>query len=342
MIDLCRSMRYALASGRTPLDTMQLLAKEGTLPVRAVARRITAELKSGWGLHEALEKQQGVFPPLFLALTAVGEESGTLPEVLGELEKYYLLRDKLQREFFQEIAWPVFQLLAAIFVVAGLIYVTDMFAQRQDRSPQAADPLGMGLVGPSGAIRFLEIVFGTAFAAGAIFWLLKWALRRRALVERVLLRLPMIGPCLRSMVLARFSVALRSLLVAGLPVRKVLKLAFLACDNPAFTVTLPKAEAALLQGNSITASVAAAGVFPEDFLGRMAIAEDNGQLPDILERQAREMDEQARRRLTLLNRTASWLVYVAVAVTIAFTIYRLFTVSYTGDMEQILRRMEGK
>lgn len=342
LIDLCRSMRYALSSGHMPHDTMQLLATQGPRSVRRVARRVADELKSGWGLQDALEKQRSSFPPLFLAMTAVGEESGTLPEVLGELEKYYLLRRKLRRDFLQEIAWPVFQLFAAILVIAGLIYVTGVVGSAQNPSGPPPDPLGIGLTGYTGMVRFLQITFGGMAAAVVLFWLLKLLFRRRALVERCLLYVPLIGSCIRSMVLARFSLAMQLMLAAGLPVRKVLKLAFLASDHPAFTAAYPKAEEALRQGNSITASLAAARVFPADYLGRLAIAEESGQLPDLLAQQAAELDDRAGRRLVLLNRLASWLVWAAIAAIIAFAIFRLFTVSYRENMPELFKpRGEG-
>lgn len=338
LIDLCRSMRYSLSSGRMPHDTMQLLAAQGPRRVRPVARRVVTELKSGWGLQEALKKQGDAFPPLFLALTAVGEETGMLPEVLEELEKYYVLRQKLRRAFFQEIAWPVFQLFAAVLVIAGLIYVAGAATTFQGAEKEPVDALGLGLVGPAGAVKFLQIVFVTVVVGGGGFWLLKRLLRRRAIVERALLWVPVLGSCLRSIVLARFCLALHSLLKAGLPIRKVLRLAFLASDHPVFTAALPKAEEALRHGNSITASLDATGVFPKDFLCQLAIAEESGQLPDVLDRQAQALDEQAGRRLVVLNRFASWFVWFVVALTMGLTIYRVFSVSYERDMEALFKR----
>ena len=331
-------MRYSLASGRMPHDTMQLVATQGPRSVRKLAGRIATDLKSGWGLQDALEKQRGAFPPLFLALTAVGEETGTLPDILAEMEKYYVLRQKLRRDFFQEISWPIFQLVAAVLVIAGLIYVTGTFAAVPAQGAMPADPLGIGLVGKQGAVRFLQLVGGTVLAAAGLFWLLKVALRRRAIVERLLLRLPLIGSCIRTMVLARFCLALHFLLEASLPVRKVLRLAFLASDHPAFIAALPKAEASLRQGHSITASMTAARVFPRDFLGRVAIAEDSGRLAEALEQQALELDDQAKRRLVLLNRLASWLVWLAIAVIITSAIVRLFSVAYEGSLENFLKK----
>jgi len=89
LIDLCRSMRYSLASGLTLRDVMDLLTTNGPPRIRLVAAQISKELKAGWSLQDAIGKQASVFPPIFLALVTVGEESGNLPEVLAELEKYY-------------------------------------------------------------------------------------------------------------------------------------------------------------------------------------------------------------------------------------------------------------
>src|SRR5215469_5172139 len=109
LIELCRSMRYALESGIMLRDVMDLLSTRNTRRVRLLTAQVSKELKSGWSLQDALAKQKNAVPPLFLSLVAVGEESGSLPEVLAELEKYYVLQQKLQREFLSQIAWPAIE-----------------------------------------------------------------------------------------------------------------------------------------------------------------------------------------------------------------------------------------
>src|SRR5580704_15767950 len=122
LIDLCRSMRYSLSSGLTLRDVMDLLTSNGPPRLRPVAAQISKELKAGWSLQDSIAKQAAVFPPIFLALVTVGEESGNLPEVLTELEKYYHVQRKLRREFIDQITWPVIQACMAVFVIAGLIW----------------------------------------------------------------------------------------------------------------------------------------------------------------------------------------------------------------------------
>ncbi len=60
LIELCRSLRYALGAGLMLRDVMDLLAKRGTRHLRTLADQIEKELKSGWSLQDALAKQEGV------------------------------------------------------------------------------------------------------------------------------------------------------------------------------------------------------------------------------------------------------------------------------------------
>jgi type II secretory pathway component PulF len=337
LIDLCRSMRYSLASGLLLRDVMDLLASKGTKPVRPVAAKISQDLKAGWDLQEALKKQQASFPPLFMALAAVGEESGNLPEVLGEMEKYYLLQQKLRREFRSQIRWPMFQLVAGILVIAGLIYVLgEVIPRKGGRDAQVLDPLGVGLIGADGAMKFLAIMFGGAFILWATWKLLRWLLQKRATVDRFLLRLPAVGPCLQAMALTRFSIALQLMLETNLSVLRTMRLAFMATDNAAYVAAYPRVDAALRAGNNIATSLGSAGVFPEKFLSAMAVAEESGHMPEVLRHQADEYDEETRRRLATLNQIAGWLVWLGVAILMITAIIRVFSTMYFENIEHML------
>ncbi len=337
LIDLCRSMRYSLASGLTLRDVMDLLATNGPPRLRPVAAQISKELKAGWSLQDAIGKQAHVFPPLFLALVTVGEESGNLPEVLTELEKYYRVQQKLRREFIDQISWPVIQLCMAIFVIAGLIWALAFVKSLNPGSEATDDPLGLGLVGTKGALTFLGIVFGSIAALIIGFLVLRRLLRRRAIVEKLLLRLPAYGACIRAIALTRFCVALHLMLETSMSVRKTLKLALMATDNLAFSSTQGKVESALSRGETITSALSSCNVFPSHFLGVIAVAEESGRLPEVLRNQAEEYDEEARRRLTVVNKIFSYVIWIGIAVFLAFAIFSIFQEVY---VKQIMNRLD--
>jgi type IV pilus assembly protein PilC len=322
LIELCRAMRYSLSAGLMLRDTMDMLATKGSRRIRPVAAAVSKDLKAGWSLQDALKKQERVFPTLFVALCAVGEESGNLPEVLAELEKYYVLRQKLRREFYSQISWPVIQFIAAIMVVTLLIMIRDILPPLPD-TKEPLDPLGLGLKGSDGAIKFICYVLVGVLGIAAFFMLCQQLLRRRAVVERFLLAVPGFGPYFRTMAMTRFCIAARLMMDTSLSIFKALRLAFVATDNAAFMAAYPIVDGSLRQGNSIANSLAKARVFPERFLSAMAVAEESGRMPEQLRYMSDEYDDEARRRLGWLTRIASFVVWLCVAgivVTFIFTI----------------------
>src|SRR5262245_35732940 len=290
LIELCRALRHPLSGGMLLRDVMDMLATHGTRRVQLVAADVGKEVRAGWSLRDALERQKGALPPLFISLVAVGEESGSLPEVLAELEKYYALRLKLRREFYDQIAWPVLQFVAAILIVSLFIWVIGLLPVPRTPGAVRIDPLGLGLVGSRGAVIFLSTVCLTLSAAVGLCLLLMALFRRRPVVERALLVVPAIGPCLRAVAISRFCLAGRLMLETSLSVLKTLRLAFLATDNAAFIAAAPNVEASLRRGNSIAFSFEAARVFPRRFLGAVGIGEESGRLPETLRLQAEEYD----------------------------------------------------
>ncbi|MDB5307041.1 MAG: epsF 4 [Gemmataceae bacterium] len=333
LIELSRALRYALSSGMMLRDAMDLLSREGTGAIRPVAARVATDLKAGWSLQEALRKQEASFPPLFLALTAVGEESGNLPEVMGELEKYYLTQQKLRRDFFSDISWPLVQFIAAVLIIAGLILILGMLPVKAGNKDQV-DPLGLGLLGYDGAITFLLGV-GTGLAAiGAVYLAVSRALRKVPVLQRFLFRVPIIGPCVRSLAMTRLCIALKLMLDTRLSVLKAIQLAFTATDNSAFIAAAPGVVASIRRGNTISDSFAHTRVFPPPYRSALAVAEESGRLPEMCAVQAENYDEQARRLLGTINKIASVLIWLLVAAFIITAIFRIFSTVYLKNIEK--------
>ncbi len=191
IIQLCRSLRHNLGAGIMLRDVFRQQAKRGSPSVRPVADRIAQSLTEGDNLTTALLREKAAFPPLFLSLTEVGEESGNLPEVCGELEKYYLLQQRFWRQFISQCTLPILQFVAATGVISLLLVILGWIADANHTKP--IDPLGLGLVGARGAVVFLFSIYGMLAAVGIAYVVLSRSLSQKAVVDRLLLRLPVVG-----------------------------------------------------------------------------------------------------------------------------------------------------
>ncbi len=323
LIELCRVMRHYLGSGLVLVDVFRQQAARGRPRVRPAAGRIAAALEKGDSLEDALKPEAEVFPPLFLSLVRVGERTGMLPEVCAELEKFFSRQLKLKRQFLSQITWPVIQFVLAVFVLAGMILILWMLASSQGPGAKPFDPLGLGLLGPSGALIFLAVVWGTVGGAAGLFLYARRTLRGREGVDAWLLRVPAVGPCLRALALSRFCLALGLTTETGMAINRALRLSLRATGNQAFAAASEAVEDSVKAGDELTLALTRVGLFPEEFLHILAVGEESGQISEVLRRQATHYDEEAGRRLTALAAVAGYGVWAMVGIFIIIAIFRI-------------------
>lgn len=339
LIELCRVLRHYLSSGLSLVDVFRQQARRGSPRVRALCGRVCQSLEEGHDLEKALKPERSAFPPLFVALAGVGEESGNLPEVFGELEKYFLMQQKLWRQFVAMIAWPVLQLNMGIFVVTFLIWILGFIASMYGPGTQALDPLGIGLTGDSGAVIFFCTAYGSIAALFAVYFLATRTLAGQSLVDGLLLRVPVLGPCLRALALTRFCLALRLTSETGMSMTSAIRLSMRATSNAAFVSRTEKVIEHLKEGEELTVALRSAGLFPDDFLHIVAVAEESGRLSEVMEHQTEHYEQEASRRLTVLNMMASGGVWLAVAIIMITVIFRIVTVVYLGPLNEATKML---
>jgi type IV pilus assembly protein PilC len=332
VIELCRVCRHYLGSGLTLRDVFRQQATRGPGRVRAAASRISAELEEGGSLEYAMKRQGNVFPPLMTSLVSVGEQTGMLPEVFTELEKYYVRQQQLRRQFIAQTAWPVFQFVAAILVITGFILLLGLIPQETGPFALHWDPLGLS--GPGGAAIFLASVFGVLLFLAVAYFAATRLLRGRAFVDGFLLGVPLVGRCLRALAMTRFCLALRLTLETGMPITRAMKLSFRATDNAAFIARLDRATASVKQGNELTASLAATGMFPEEFRHILSVAEESGRLTEVLRQEADHYYDEASRRMSAVTVALTILVWLMVAGFIITAVFRIF-LAYLDLINQV-------
>jgi type IV pilus assembly protein PilC len=333
LIELCRVLRHYLGSGLTLRDVFKQQAHRGPLRVRPLANRISQDLEKGVDLEAALNKERAAFPPLFLSLAVVGEQSGNMPEIFGELERYYLMQQKLKRMFLAQIAWPVIQFLLAVFVIAGLLFILGIIAENV--GGKALDPLGLGLTGARGAAIFLCIVFGFFLFLGATYWIVTRHLKQKASIDRMVLGIPVFGPCFRALALSRFCLALRLTTETGMSITRAMKLAMTATGNGAYEAGQPQVRASLRAGDDLTKALWDRRLFPEEFQNILSVAEESGRLHDVLDHQTEHYQDEARRRLFILTQLAAWGVWLFVAILIIIAIFRIYIIAYLGPINEL-------
>lgn len=275
--------------------------------VRRVLGSVHMGVVEGRRLSEAMTREAASFPPLYRAMVAAGEGSGTLPAILDRLadllERQAIVRGKV----LTALAYPVVLAVVAIGVVFALMmFVVPKVVEQFDSVGQQLPLLTRIVIWISEFLSGWWWALLIGFAALAV---LGWrALRDPAIrlaVDARMLRVPLIGRLIRDLHAARMARTLATMVASRLPLLEGLSLTSRTVHNRALRAASADIVEAIRGGGSLSAALRRAGVFPPLLVYMAASGEASGKLDVMLERAAdyleREFDAFTATALSLLE-----------------------------------------
>jgi type II secretory pathway component PulF len=334
LIKLCHRVGTAVRSGIDARRVWEMEERHASGSLKTALGVVKSRVSEGGQIAEAMHSQNGYFPPMFVQMVAVGEQTGKLDEVLLRLAEHYEHQTSMKRIFWFGIAWPLLELTLGVLVIGLLIYFLGVISSTLGGEP--VDVLGWGLTGTQGALVWFIGCGFLAFAVVAISFALSRGLFGPGPVLAAM-RLPLIGKCFESFALSRLTWALATGLDSGMDARRAVELSILAAQNPYYQSSLSKVTGAIRANKQFHESFADGGVFPADFLQQLESAELAGATTEALQRLAKEYEERARNAMRILT------VITTAAVMILFgalMIYFIFTIAWHGYIKHIYDALE--
>ena len=151
----------------------------------------------------------------------------------------------------------------------------------------------------------------------------------RQFLDGSLMKIPVVGKCMRSFAIARFSWAFALTQQAGMGIEKSIDKSFNATANGAFISAKSFAWQELRSGETLTDSLEATHLFPEEYIQTVHVAETSGTVPEALDRLSPQFEEDAQRSLKALTAMLGWGTWALVAM---FIVYLIFSIAlqYVG------------
>ena len=275
--------------------------------VRAIVERVHAGVVEGRRLADAMAREPKSFPPLYRAMVAAGESSGTLPEILERLSILLERQAEIRGKLLTAMAYPaVLTLVAMGVVVALMMFVVPQVVEQFDTVGQELPVLTRLVIGLSDLLVgwwwLLLLVVGLAGLAG-------WAALRqppvRLAFDTWLLRVPLLGRLLRDLHAARMARTLATMVASRLPLLEGLTLTAGTIHNRRLKAASDEITDSIRSGGSLSAAMRRTGVFPPLLVYLAASGEAAGRLDEMLERAAdyleREFDRFTATALSLLE-----------------------------------------
>jgi len=318
----CRRLGTSLKAGADLLAILDSEGKHGTSQHRAAMQTLREGAKKGEQLSVIMHQENKYFPPLLISMTRVGEATGRLERTLLVLAEHYDQQLKMRRAFVSSIIWPGIQLIGGIGVISLLIWILGIL--RPATGGEMTDILGFGLRGPEGVLIFWAYI-GTFFAiVGGLIWAFKNNVGGSQNVIPLFYMVPVIGPAIQTITLARFSWTLALSLDAGLDPIRSIALGLDSTDSDYYRAGADDAKIAIREnGATLAGGLEATDIFPDEYISRIEIAELSGTDAESTESLAREYDERAKIAMKTISGFATGIVWLAVAGSLIFLIFRM-------------------
>jgi general secretion pathway protein F len=265
---------------------------------RELVVQLKSEVNAGSPFARALAGSPREFDDVYRAVVAAGEQSGALGAVLERLADDLEERQELKGKLIGAVAYPaIVSLIAVVIVVFLVTYVVPQVASVFTSSKRALPGLTVAMLAISAFLRDYGWLLLLALAAAGT--MLRLMLRNEGFRERfdaALLGVPLAGRLARGYNAARFAGTLAMLAGAGVPILKALQAAAETLSNRAMRSDALDALVQVREGAPLASALATKKRFPGLLAMFARLGEQTGQLPQMLERAARQLGAEMQRR----------------------------------------------
>ena len=290
-----RQFSTMINAGLPLVQALDILAKQSENPsLKEVTKQVVFDVESGNTVADALGKHPNAFSELYVNMVAAGEAGGILDTILLRLATFMEKNDALVRKVKGAMIYPgVIMSVAGIAIVVLLVFVIPVF-ENMFGSAGLQLPMPTRIV--IGASRFLK---GYWWAVGLIAFGIQYVTRKyyatdggKLVLDKVMLKLPILGDVLRKTAVSRFSRTLGTLISSGVSILDGLEITAKTSGNRVIQDAIMASRASIAGGDTISAPLAKSNVFPAMVISMIAVGEQTGGLDEMLSKIADFYDEE--------------------------------------------------
>ena len=290
-----RQFSTMINSGLPLVQALDILSKQSeNKALQAVTRQVVFDVESGHTVADALGKHPKAFSDLYVNMVAAGEAGGILDTILMRLATFMEKNDALVRKVKGAMIYPgVIMSVAGIAITVLLIFVIPVF-KNMFGAVGLALPLPTRVV-----ISMSEILVGYWWLigialVGAFFGLKKYyaTSKGQLVMDRLLLKAPILGDVLRKSAVSRFTRTLGTLISSGVSILDGLEITAKTAGNRVISDAIMASRSSIAGGDTISAPLAKSNVFPPMVISMIAVGEQTGGLDEMLAKVADFYDEE--------------------------------------------------
>lgn len=315
-----------LDSGLSLVEAIEALSeKEGSEESRVVLQPILAALYEGLPLSSAMERQPGVFPPLYVALIRSSERTGDMVQALSRHVTYQSQLDAVRKKLVTASIYPVLLMIVGTLVMLFLLgYVVPKFSSIYESTGKELPWLSQMLLAWGKLLQAHGSQVGLGFVS--LLALAAYTFSRQdvrgALANR-LWRIPAVGETLRVYQLARFYRTLGMLLRGGIPLVTGMQMVA-SLLHPLLRSRLALVEQEVREGKPLSQAMAQHGMTTSVALRMLRVGERSGRMGEMMERIGAFYDDEIARAVDWFTRLLEPLLMVVIGLVIGTVVTLMY------------------
>lgn len=309
-----------LTAGIPLLDSLDALVEQHRGPLRAAILKLRDRIEAGSSLADAMAEQAEIFDAASIRLVEVGENAGTLDQVLAEIATFKLQLSEFKDQVTTALLYPAF---LACFGLAAMIFLMTwvmppLLESLQETLTELPWPTRMART-----LSEILVAYGGWILAGGCLTLLLSGLWMRSangrlLLDRLVLRIPVVGPLVVKQSIARAAMIVGLLSRGGVLLTTAVHLAAKSTGNSVIREALFQAEIDMTAGEDITESLKRSGCFPPLAVRFFSVGQESGKLDEMLQKLARDYNIQVSTTLARVTAFVEPVMILILAVAVGF------------------------
>jgi len=280
-----RQLATMLAAGIPLVQSFEIVGNGHEKPsMQKLILDIKTDVEGGTSLHEALAKHPLYFDDLFVNLVEAGEQAGALESLLDKIATYKEKTEALKKKVKKALFYPAAVLVVAIIVtVILLVFVIPQFESLfkgfgADLPGFTQFVIDMSKFVQSNGVFIAIVAAGTGYA---FIYFKKRSKKMREFLDRLSLKLPIIGPILNKAAIARYARTLSTMFAAGVPLVEALESVAGATGNIVYENAVLSMRDEVSTGQRLQRAMENTGLFPNMVIQMIAVGEESGSLDSM-------------------------------------------------------------
>src|SRR4051812_37066525 len=332
LITFCFHLSQLLKAGVNIIEALtDLRDTVDNAGFRQVIASLLEDIEGGLKLSEAMANHGYCFDDVFVALVRAGEQSGQLTEVLDELSENLKWQDEISSQAKKAMVYPtlVFVVIMAVIFVLMTVLVPQLavtFKQLVPKLPRETEVL---IAISNFFVKWWYLIITVPVAAGSAFWIASRGNENMARgLDRLALRLPVLGPIRQKIILARFSTFFAMLYKAGISVLDCIHICEKIVGNRVMEQGLQRVGRSISEGQGISQAFFATQLFPPLVLRMLRVGESTGALDVALLNVSYFYNRQVRDSISKLQTLLGPITTIILGGLIIGILYSIFLPLY--------------